>query len=129
MCIRDRGLPRVEEIFEARKPKGLAIITEFSGVANIKDTKMCIRDSCIRRQKLQLRYKDSAGSSIDQESLQPEIRFRRSEQEQSCYDHKSSGRRDRKIENAGPERCNSRSSYEHDRRNMPFYGCNRRGVS
>ena len=34
-----QGLPRVEEIFEARKPKGLAIITEFSGVANIKDTK------------------------------------------------------------------------------------------
>ena len=83
----------------------------------------------LQRQKLQLRYKDSAGSSIDQESLQPEIRFRRSEQEQSCYDHKSSGRRNRKIENAGPERCNSRGSYEHDRRNMPFYGCNRRGVS
>jgi DNA-directed RNA polymerase subunit beta' len=34
-----QGLPRVEEIFEARKPKGLAIITEFSGVATIKDTK------------------------------------------------------------------------------------------
>lgn len=34
-----QGLPRVEEIFEARKPKGLAIITEFGGVANIKDTK------------------------------------------------------------------------------------------
>ena len=33
------GLPRVEEIFEARKPKGLAIITEFAGVATIKDTK------------------------------------------------------------------------------------------
>jgi DNA-directed RNA polymerase subunit beta' len=29
----------VEEIFEARKPKGLAIITEFGGVASIKDTK------------------------------------------------------------------------------------------
>ena len=34
-----QGLPRVEEIFEARKPKGLAIITEFAGVATIKDTK------------------------------------------------------------------------------------------
>ncbi|RDU21828.1 DNA-directed RNA polymerase subunit beta' [Anaerosacchariphilus polymeriproducens] len=34
-----QGLPRVEELFEARKPKGLAIITEFGGVANIKDTK------------------------------------------------------------------------------------------
>ena len=34
-----QGLPRVEELFEARKPKGLAIITEISGVATIKDTK------------------------------------------------------------------------------------------
>ncbi len=34
-----QGLPRVEEIFEARKPKGLAIITEIAGVAVIKDTK------------------------------------------------------------------------------------------
>ena len=34
-----QGLPRVEEIFEARKPKGLAIITEFAGTAEIRDTK------------------------------------------------------------------------------------------
>ena len=34
-----QGLPRVEELFEARKPKGLAIISEFGGVVNIKDTK------------------------------------------------------------------------------------------
>ena len=34
-----QGLPRVEELFEARKPKGLAIITEIAGVATIKDTK------------------------------------------------------------------------------------------
>ncbi|GHU42852.1 DNA-directed RNA polymerase subunit beta' [Clostridia bacterium] len=34
-----QGLPRVEELFEARKPKGLAIITEFAGVATVKDTK------------------------------------------------------------------------------------------
>ena len=34
-----QGLPRVEELFEARKPKGLAIITEIPGVAMIKDTK------------------------------------------------------------------------------------------
>ena len=34
-----QGLPRVEELFEARKPKGLAIITEFGGVVTIKDTK------------------------------------------------------------------------------------------
>ena len=34
-----QGLPRVEELFEARKPKGLAIISEFAGTATIKDTK------------------------------------------------------------------------------------------
>ncbi|MEG0109322.1 MAG: DNA-directed RNA polymerase subunit beta', partial [Lachnospiraceae bacterium] len=34
-----QGLPRVEELFEARKPKGLAIITEFGGIAEISDTK------------------------------------------------------------------------------------------
>ena len=34
-----QGLPRVEELFEARKPKGLAIITEFAGTATINDTK------------------------------------------------------------------------------------------
>ena len=34
-----QGLPRVEELFEARKPKGLAIITEFAGTATLKDTK------------------------------------------------------------------------------------------
>ena len=34
-----QGLPRVEELFEARKPKGLAIITEFGGVATLHDTK------------------------------------------------------------------------------------------
>ena len=34
-----QGLPRVEELFEARKPKGLAIITEIAGLATLKDTK------------------------------------------------------------------------------------------
>ena len=34
-----QGLPRVEELFEARKPKGLAIITEFAGKAIISDSK------------------------------------------------------------------------------------------
>lgn len=34
-----QGLPRVEELFEARKPKGLAIITEIPGIASLKDTK------------------------------------------------------------------------------------------
>ncbi len=34
-----QGLPRVEELFEARKPKGLAIIAEFAGTVAIRDTK------------------------------------------------------------------------------------------
>ncbi|MFA9466708.1 MAG: DNA-directed RNA polymerase subunit beta' [Velocimicrobium sp.] len=34
-----QGLPRVEELFEARKPKGLAIIAEFAGTVVISDTK------------------------------------------------------------------------------------------
>ena len=33
------GLPRVEELFEARKPKGLAIIAEFGGEVSIRETK------------------------------------------------------------------------------------------
>jgi len=34
-----QGLPRVEELFEARKPKGLAIISEIPGTVEIKETK------------------------------------------------------------------------------------------
>ena len=34
-----QGLPRVEELFEARKPKGLAIISEIKGTVSFKDTK------------------------------------------------------------------------------------------
>ena len=34
-----QGLPRVEELFEARKPKGLAIISEFGGKVQLRDTK------------------------------------------------------------------------------------------
>ncbi|MDD7379230.1 MAG: DNA-directed RNA polymerase subunit beta' [Lachnospiraceae bacterium] len=34
-----QGLPRVEELFEARKPKGLAIITEIGGRAEVKESK------------------------------------------------------------------------------------------
>ncbi|MBR0490804.1 MAG: DNA-directed RNA polymerase subunit beta' [Clostridia bacterium] len=34
-----QGLPRVEELFEARKPKGLAIITEIDGKVKIKESK------------------------------------------------------------------------------------------
>lgn len=34
-----QGLPRVEELFEARKPKGLAIISEINGVVKLNETK------------------------------------------------------------------------------------------
>ncbi len=34
-----QGLPRVEELFEARKPKGLAVISEIGGKVQIRDTK------------------------------------------------------------------------------------------
>lgn len=34
-----QGLPRVEELFEARKPKGLAIISEIDGIVSITDNK------------------------------------------------------------------------------------------
>ena len=34
-----QGLPRVEELFEARKPKGLAVVTEIDGKVKIKETK------------------------------------------------------------------------------------------
>ena len=34
-----QGLPRVEELFEARKPKGVAVITEIAGKVKIKETK------------------------------------------------------------------------------------------
>ena len=34
-----QGLPRVEELFEARKPKGLAIISEFGGHVSVTDNK------------------------------------------------------------------------------------------
>ena len=34
-----QGLPRVEELFEARKPKGVAVISEISGKVSISDSK------------------------------------------------------------------------------------------
>ena len=34
-----QGLPRVEELFEARKPKGLAVISEINGTAKLSETK------------------------------------------------------------------------------------------
>ncbi|SMB84245.1 DNA-directed RNA polymerase subunit beta' [Desulfonispora thiosulfatigenes DSM 11270] len=34
-----QGLPRIEELFEARKPKGQAIISEMDGIVSIKESK------------------------------------------------------------------------------------------
>lgn len=34
-----QGLPRVEELFEARKPKGLAVISEIDGTVKIEEVK------------------------------------------------------------------------------------------
>ena len=34
-----QGLPRVEELFEARKPKGLAVIAEFDGIVQVAETR------------------------------------------------------------------------------------------
>ena len=38
------GLPRVEELFEARKPKGLAIISDIAGVVSFQETKKKVED-------------------------------------------------------------------------------------
>ena len=34
-----QGLPRVEELFEARRPKGQAVITEVAGTAKVVESK------------------------------------------------------------------------------------------
>ncbi len=49
-----QGLPRVEELFEARKPKGLAIITEIAGTVQINESK----------RKREVFVTDDAGSSV-----------------------------------------------------------------
>ena len=44
-----QGLPRVEELFEARKPKGMAIITEIGGVCHLDQTQEQARSHCHQR--------------------------------------------------------------------------------
>ena len=51
-----QGLPRVEELFEARKPKGLAVISEISGVVSIQDNK--------KRKEVTVTGKDDAKTYI-----------------------------------------------------------------
>ena len=56
---------------------------EFNARSGRSDHPGCCYRIC--RQKLQLRYQDSAGSCSVKESLQDQIRFRNPEQDQSCY--------------------------------------------
>ncbi len=79
-----QGLPRVEELFEARKPKGLAIVTEIDGTVRISDDKSRREVSIISDQDAKkyiipfgakLRVKDGdeveAGDPITEGSINP----------------------------------------------------------
>ncbi len=79
-----QGLPRVEELFEARKPKGLAIVTEIDGTVRISDDKSRKEVSIISDQDAKkynipfgakLRVKDGdeveAGDPITEGSINP----------------------------------------------------------
>lgn len=79
-----QGLPRVEELFEARKPKGLAIVTEIDGTVRISDDKSRKEVSIISDQEAKkytipfgakLRVKDGdeveAGDPITEGSINP----------------------------------------------------------
>ena len=60
-----QGLPRVEELFEARRPKGLAVISEISGTVSITDAEDKKRKDVIVRGKDEARtYTISFGSKI-----------------------------------------------------------------
>ena len=58
-----KGLPRVEEIFEARKPKGLAIIAEFGGRITVSDNKKK-REVIITNDEMEKAYLIPYGSRI-----------------------------------------------------------------
>ena len=60
-----QGLPRVEELFEARKPKGLAIVSEIAGRVHIIDTKKTRNIEVINDEKGESKtYPIPYGSSI-----------------------------------------------------------------
>ena len=59
-----QGLPRVEEIFEARKPKGLAIISEIAGTIEIKENKKQREVAVIGEDGEEKRYLIPYGSRI-----------------------------------------------------------------
>ena len=64
-------------------PVGPALVQRKNRRSGRSDHPGCYYRIC--RQKLQLRYQDSAGSCSVKESLQDQIRFRNPEQDQSCY--------------------------------------------
>ena len=53
-----QGLPRVEELFEARKPKGVATICEFKGVATVNDQDTGAKHVVIRDEVTDAELKD-----------------------------------------------------------------------
>jgi DNA-directed RNA polymerase subunit beta' len=58
-----QGLPRVEELFEARKPKGLAIISEIDGTVSIVENKKK-REVHVRNETEEKVYEIPFGSRI-----------------------------------------------------------------
>jgi DNA-directed RNA polymerase subunit beta' len=59
-----QGLPRVEELFEARKPKGLAIVSEVSGTVKMEETKKKRTISVITDAGEEITYDIPFGSRI-----------------------------------------------------------------
>ncbi|MFA5527935.1 MAG: DNA-directed RNA polymerase subunit beta', partial [Peptostreptococcales bacterium] len=57
-----QGLPRVEELFEARKPKGLAVITEIDGVVSIDGDKKSTEVTVTGRDGEEAKYNIPYGS-------------------------------------------------------------------
>lgn len=59
-----QGLPRVEELFEARKPKGQAIMSEVEGIVKVDDSKGVTYISIINDNVEKARYQIPFGSRI-----------------------------------------------------------------
>ena len=59
-----QGLPRVEELFEARKPKGQALISEINGICKITEVKGIRRISVISESGEEKNYQVPFGSRI-----------------------------------------------------------------
>jgi DNA-directed RNA polymerase subunit beta' len=59
-----QGLPRVEELFEARKPKGLAIVSEVSGTVKMEETKKKRTISVITEAGEEITYDIPFGSRL-----------------------------------------------------------------